>query len=1029
MNRTFFRCGPTLVAVLLASACGSIGPQGNQGAGGPPGPSGPPGAGGSCASFPATCILVPGNTNHPSDAQAATWAGLAPRVTVTGVSISSTPVVNFTVKDANGVPVAGLGNTAKSSTATLAGLTNLSFALAKLIPGAGGSPGDWVNYIVTSVPTKDKNGNVIASAPQRPGTDNTGTLVDHGDGTYTYTFYRDVTTISTTVAAMGNNPDTKNYAAIQDKTDLGDLSYDPGKVHRLTIQLSGNAPGTGTNTPNAVEVPGYPGVPLVQAADVIYDFVPASGQVQDPANSGRDIVATAKCNECHQQLGGIPGDNPESSGAGFHGGNRNETRYCVVCHTEQRKFGRVEATLDAATLTFTSANTYLVDGRAVGNFNNHIHKIHMGEFLAKKGYNYADVLYNEVGFPQDLRNCTKCHDGSATSTAQTAQGDNWKNEPSRRACGACHDGINFATGMGVTIADALEGLTVTNRGDGLAHDAQSDDTACLTCHGPNADPAKGTSVEKAHLPVTPPNAESALHMVGGNANTNAAWIASNPKRLPAGAIKVSYDIKSVSRNANRQPEMVFCLKQDGACVPLNDFATTTANPATGSKEIWDNYMGSPSAYFVYALPQDGISAPADFNANASGYLKGIWNGSACAVKPLPASQATPSGCGTLAGPDANGYYTVTLTGVLVPDGAVMLAGGLGYSYNVTSTLPLTQTNLTDYPVSDPVAGQTNKKGGLIVIAPDAQKVGTDCAAEAAGTCPSTAHPGTAYAARRPIVEDARCNKCHQELGAFTVDAFHGGQRNDGTTCAWCHRPNQTSSGWSADSAYYIHAIHAGNKRQTPFTWHAGAIGESFADIKFPGVLKNCEGCHVPGSYDFRSSAAQSALPNRLYRTMAAGIYAADGASIPAFKLNSANADLATGCVANGATVGTPLSAYSISPYVSQSTTGAITNYGIGFGFNPRMVGVGACTPVGDFYAFAAAGNTADTVEAAATTLVTSPITTACFACHDTPLAQDHMKINGGSIYALRPAALATQETCVICHGPGRIADIKAMHAK
>ena len=25
-------------------------------------------------------------------------------------------------------------------------------------------------------------------------------------------------------------------------------------------------------------------------------------------------------------------------------------------------------------------------------------------------------------------------------------------------------------------------------------------------------------------------------------------------------------------------------------------------------------MGSPSAYFVFAVPQDGIAAPADFNA-------------------------------------------------------------------------------------------------------------------------------------------------------------------------------------------------------------------------------------------------------------------------------------------------------------------------------------------------------------------------------------------------------------------------------
>lgn len=1038
MNKSFLRWAPILIVTALLGACGKTGSPGPAGGGGPPGPIGPPGNGGSCAGLPGSCILIPSNASPATDAQAAAWAALALRVSDVSISINSAPVVNFKVTDGEGKPVVGLGNRSANSKAKYPGLTNLAFSLAKLEPASNGSPSHWVNYIVTTVPLYEKaqpdaNTNVLGPFPQRPGTDNTGDLVDHSDGTYTYTFFRDITTVASTLTNLPDNPDTQcspapctpGYAA-QDKADLGDLGYDTSKVHRLTIQLAGNAPGTGTNTPKGAEVTGYPGVPLTQPLDVIYDFVPATGQAQDPANSGRDIVATAKCVECHQVLGGIPGDSAESSGAGFHGGSRNETRYCVVCHTEQRKYGRVEATIDAATLSFTSRNTYVVDGRAVGNFNTHIHKIHMGEFLAKKGYDYADVKYNEVGFPQDLRNCTKCHDGSATSTAQTAQGDNWKNAPSRRACGACHDGIDFATGLGVTIEDAIAGLTVTNRGDGLAHDAQADDSACLTCHGPNADPLKGATVDKAHLPVTPPNEGSALHVANGNANTNAAWIASNLRRLPAGAIKVSYDIKSVSRNASQQPVMVFRLLQDGARMDLNDFATAAVNPATGSKEIWANFMGSPSAYFVYSLPQDGIGAPADFNANVSGYLRSIWNGAACVVKAPPASQATPAGCGTLAGPDTNGYYTVTLTGVQIPDNAVMLSGGLGYSYSVTSTLPLTQTNLTDFPVSDPVAGQTNKKGGLIVIAPDAQMVaGAGCPVATNASCTSKG----GYTGRRAIVEDAKCNKCHQELGAFTVDAFHGGQRNDGTTCAWCHRPNQTSSGWSADSTSYIHSIHAGNKRVTPFTWHASTVGESFADIKFPGVLKNCEGCHVRGSYDFSASASQSALPNRLYRTVGTGIYPASGESIPAFKLDNASADLATSCIANAPSVGTALSEYSLSPWVTKSTAAAIANYGIGFGSNARPLTVGACTPVGDFYTFAPAGTLGDTVEAAPTSLVTSPIATACFACHDAPLAQDHMRTNGGSLYAPRSLALATTETCMICHGPGRIADIKAMHAK
>ena len=797
-----------VLAAAIAGCGGSDGSVGPTGAAGPAGPTGPTGPSGPPGVSGASVVTIPSNAAPATDASAAAWAALAPKATVTSVTIASPPVVNFTVTDAAGNPVVGLGNASQSATATLPGLTNLAFSIAKLVPGTNGDPSKWVSYIVTTVPTKNATtGAITAAAPTRPSTDNTGTLVDNGDGSYKYTFYRDVPQTKATVDAM-------TVSGVNNKADLGDLTYEPNLVHRLTIQISGNAPGTGTNTPNGVAFSALPAVPMTKPLDVIYDFVPATGQAATA--SGRDIVSTAKCNECHRQLGGIPGDSPESSGAGFHGGSRNETRYCVVCHTEQRKYGRSEATIDAATLTFTSA-TEKVDGRAVGNLPNHIHHTHMGGLLAKKNYNYGGVLYNEVAFPQDLRNCTKCHDGSDTSTAKTSQGDNWKNQPNRVACGGCHDGINYATGMGVTIADAAKGLTSTTSFEGFAHGGKSatDDSQCVTCHTPG-------NIDVVHLPVTPPNPTNSLLAGGTNSNTNAAWIASNTSRLPAGAIKVSYDIKSTSVNASGKPVMVFRILQNGARA---DFKAFDAALPVQPQEIWDGFMGAPSVYFVFSVPQDGIAAPADFNASASSYLRSLWN-----------LTATGASAGTLTGPDVDGYYTATLTGVTIPAGAKMLTGGLGYSYSVINTLPLTQTNLANYPVTPATAtsGLTatmpNKTGGLIVIAPNAQKVATN------------------FTGRRAVVEDKRCNACHQELGTFTEEAFHGGQRNDGTTCAWCHTPNRTSSGWSADSTSFVHAIHAGNKRQEDFTWHASTTTESFADVKFPGVLKDCEACHLPGTY-------------------------------------------------------------------------------------------------------------------------------------------------------------------------------------
>ena len=63
--------------------------------------------------------------------------------------------------------------------------------------------------------------------------------------------------------------------------------------------------------------------------------------------------------------------------------------------------------------------------------------------------------------------------------------------------------------------------------------------------------------------------------------------------------------------------------------------------------------------------------------------------------------------------------------------------------------------------------------------------------------------------------------------------------------------------------------------------------------------------------------------------------------------------------------------------------------------------------------------------------VVSPNTSVCSACHIDTLDIEHMQQNGGDFDATKAAdgtlISSGVETCSVCHGPGRVADVKVMH--
>jgi len=157
-------------------------------------------------------------------------------------------------------------------------------------------------------------------------------------------------------------------------------------------------------------------------SNAIYTFIPGGGE----ATVERQIATTEACNFCHEPLA-------------LHGEVRQEVILCTLCHTP----GNIDP---------ETGNS--VDLKVM------VHRIHTGAELPSVqesepyyivGFGQTVHDYSDFHWPQDVRNCEKCHAGP--------QGDNYKTAPSRAACDSCHDDIDHETGEGhpggVQTSDAL----------------------------------------------------------------------------------------------------------------------------------------------------------------------------------------------------------------------------------------------------------------------------------------------------------------------------------------------------------------------------------------------------------------------------------------------------------------------------------------------------------------------------------------------------------------------------------------------
>lgn len=715
---------------------------------------------------------------------------------ITAVAIpGSKPIVSFQV-------------TNKATGKGVRGLKSFNLAIAQLKPEANGSPSEWLSYMVTPSAVTTTN---LTSLPGRPGTDaavasiitvsaagvtpavtvgiEAYSVIDNGDGSYTVVFGKNIKTAAAINQGFGP-------------------TYDANLTHRLMV-------GIRTSPSVAVQHNGTALSNFFNEKYFLKDFVPATPAVV-PAVT-RDITLTASCNECHTKIGVTTP----------HGG-RGDVKYCMMCHTAQRGYGRTASTSVSGVFTGT---TYIADGEVTTDMVTMIHKIHMGNKLTKTGYNIVGILPNGIAYPKSILNCRQCHVGDTTAQLALApQGNNWKSAPSRKSCGSCHDNINFATGA-------------NSKAGGIAHPAQADDSFCVSCHGTSGP----YPVEKFHM--------------------TADKTVNNPK-VADGLVNFTYDVNSVAIDAtvNTSAVIKFRIMQSTNAAPTPVpvvFNGTSSNPLTG-------FTGGPS--FLFAYSQDGSD---DFTNMGHTGKKAA----------QPFSKSIGSLLTTLGAADSNGYYTVTVP-LAFPAGSTMRTVGLqGYFTQAAGTNSIAAATARHaQSVVKTVTGDTARR---VIV--DGEKCG-NChewfeghggnriigkgMAQAQNICVMCHVPGLSTSGKGAdinlinFIKDGAVGTQITTVSPITNAAY----TTTGTISAEAKATMAALvAALGSDPTTYpevsnnlkdmIHSTHAGSDALIvgdlyKFVRDRGTSGVfyyDFSPFKFPGILKRCDMCHT-------SSATYTVLP-------------------------------------------------------------------------------------------------------------------------------------------------------------------------
>lgn len=144
-----------------------------------------------------------------------------------------------------------------------------------------------------------------------------------------------------------------------------------------------------------------------------------------------------------------------------------DTDICKSCHDYERQMSDRGVDDPADGWGGNAASGRSNQGFGAAPIVRRLHGVHYGHYLDKPEEVHGSYDYSGVIFPQDIRNCTKCH----------SEVDEWSERASRLACLACHDSDStIAHGTLMTVDPTPEDPW---NGDEME--------SCNTCHGEGHD--------------------------------------------------------------------------------------------------------------------------------------------------------------------------------------------------------------------------------------------------------------------------------------------------------------------------------------------------------------------------------------------------------------------------------------------------------------------------------------------------------------------------------------------------------------